>query len=228
MTVALTSWEPYILPDIPAVPDAAMQRAVRDAAIDFCRDTLVWKEWLDRMSIAALDDEYSLVVPAAMVAYADIEGVYQVYFKETGADDDQFTLLTPTTEDEMEAELGGAWMFGTATQPSKYYVPASEPETLYLYPIPTVAATSGLLVRAYCGPLQTATLLPDFLYNQYSNAIRYGALCKLFGIKGMPWYDPNAEAKWGGLYNLERDNAIIPATRGPIRKEMRVRMRNWI
>ena len=226
MTVALTSWEPYILPNIPAVPDPALQRAVRDAAIDFCRDTLIWKEWLDRISIAASDDEYTLALPTALAVYGDIESVYQVYFKETGADDDQFTLLTPTTENEMET--GGAWMFQTAPQPSKYYVPASEPSLLYLYPIPTVVATSGLLVRVYCVPLQTATVLPDFLYNGYQNAIKCGALSKLFGIRGMPWYDPKEEAKWGMLYNLERDNAIVPATRGQVRKEMQVKMRNWI
>lgn len=228
MTVALTNWEPYILPNIPSVPDLALQRAVRDAAIDFCRDTLIWKEWLTRISIVALDDEYALTVPVAMELYADIEAVYQVYFKETGAADDQFALLTPTTEDEMEAELGNGWMFATAAQPSKYYIPASEPTTLYLHPIPTVLSTSGLLVRVYCAPLQTAMVLPDFLYSGYLNAIQYGALSKLFGIKGMPWYDPKEEAKFGNLYVLERDNAIVPATKGPIRKEMRVRMRNWI
>ena len=228
MTVALTNWEPYILPEIPAVPDPALQRAVRDAAIDFCQDTLVWKEWLDRISILANDDEYLLSAPAAMVAYADIEGVYQVYFKENGAADDQFGPLDPTTEDDMETELGSAWMFVTAEQPSKYYIPPSEPTMLYLHPIPTVASVSGLLVRAYAKPLQTAVLLPDFLYNRHLNPIKHGALAKLFGAKGMPWYDPKEEAKWDGLYRLDVDNAIVPATKGPIRKEQRVRFRNWI
>jgi len=228
MTVALTNWEPYILPEIPAVPDAALQRAVRDAAIDFCKDTLVWKEWLDRISIVANDDDYSLSVPVAMAAYADIEGVYQAYFKETGADDDQFALLTPTTEDEMEVDFGNGWMYAEAEQPSKYYIPPSEPTTLYLHPIPTVASVSGLLVRAYAKPLQTAVLLPDFLYNRHLNPIKHGALAKLFGTKGMPWYDPKEEMKWDGLYRNDVDNAIVPATKGPIRKEQGVRFRNWI
>jgi hypothetical protein len=128
----------------------------------------------------------------------------------------------------MEAELGSAWMFTTAEQPIKYYMSASEPTTLYLYQIPTLVSTLGLLVRAYCKPLQTATLLPDFLYNEHLNAITYGALAKLFGAKGMPWYDLKEQAKWLDFYNNERDNAIVPATTGPIRKEMGVRMRNWI
>jgi hypothetical protein len=228
MTVALTNWEPYILPKIPAVPDPALQNAVRDAAIDFCKDTLVWKEWLDRLTVNASDKDYSLSVPAAMAAYAALNGVYQAFYKENGAADTQFAPLDPTTEDEMEADFGSAWMFTTAEQPSKFYVPASEPTTLYLYPIPTLVSTMGLLVRAYCKPLQTATLLPDFLYNEHLNAITYGALAKLFGAKGMPWYDLKEQAKWLDFYNNERDNAIVPATTGPIRKEMGVRMRNWI
>jgi len=228
MTVALTSWEPYILPDLPAVPHTALERAVRDAAIDFCHDTLIWKEWLDRISVVALDDDYSLTVPAAFTTYAAIEGVYQVYYKENGADDAQFTPLDPTTEDEMEAELGSSWMFNQAASPSKHYVPASEPTTLYLWPIPTLASVSGVLVRAYFKPLQTATLLPDFLYNRHQNAIAFGAKSKLFGAKGMPWYDLKEQAKWLDLYNNERDNAIGAAMKGPIKKDQTVRFRNWI
>jgi hypothetical protein len=228
MTVALTNWEPYILPEIPAVPDPALQRAVRDAAIDFCKDTLLWKEWLDRISIVEDDDDYSLTAPAAMALYADIQGVYQVFYKEDGAADDQFAPLDPTTEDDMEAELGSAWMFATAEQPSKYYMPASEPTTLYLYPIPTVASASGLLVRAYCKPLETATVLPDFLFNRHKNAIKYGALAKLFGAKGMPWYDLKEQSKWLDFYTNERDNTLLLAATGSVRKEQSVRMRNWI
>lgn len=228
MTVALTNWEPYILPEIPAVPDPALQRAVRDAAIDFCHDTLIWKEWLDRISIAANDKDYTLSVPAALTAYAAIEGVYQVFFKETGADDDQFAPLDPTSEDDMEADLGSAWMFAEAEQPSKFYMSASDPTILNLYPIPTAVSTSGLLVRVYAKPLQTAVLLPDFLYNRHLNPIKHGALAKLFGTKGMPWYDPKEEAKWDGLYRNDVDNAIVAATKGPIRKEQTVRFRNWI
>lgn len=228
MTVSLTNWEPYILPHIPAVPGPALETAVRDAAIDFCRDTLVWKEWLDRISIVPLDKDYTLALPAAFSLYGDVEAVYQVYFKETGADDDQFALLSPTTEDEMESKYGGAWMFSQAEQPSRYYISASEPTNLLLHPIPTTAATLGLLVRVYCSPLQTAQVLPDFLYSGYVNAIKAGALSRLFGVRGMPWYDKAEEEKWGIIYDNERDNTIVSATKGPIRKEMRVSMRNWI
>jgi hypothetical protein len=227
MTVSLTNWEPYILPHIPAVPGPALEMAVRDAAIDFCRDTLIWKEWLDRISIAPLDKDYALALPVAFSLYGDIEQVYQVFFKETGADDDQFALLNPTTEDEMESYFGGGWMFSQAEQPSRYYISASDPTTLFLHPTPTVAATLGLLVRVYCAPLQTAQVLPDFLAG-YVNAIKAGALSRLFGVRGMPWYDKQEEEKWGTIYGLERDNAIVPATKGPIRKQMSVAMRNWI
>jgi hypothetical protein len=228
MTVSLTNWEPYILPHIPEVPGPALEMAIRDAAIDFCRDTLIWKEWLTRITVTALDKDYPLALPASFDLYGDIESVYQVYFKETGADDDQFALLYPTTEDEMETNFGGGWMFSDATQPSRYYISASDPTNLFLYPIPTVTATLGLLVRVYCVPLETAQILPDFLYASYKNAVKAGALSRLFGVRGMPWYDKGEEAKWGTIYGLERDNAIVAATKGPIRKEMRVAMRNWI
>lgn len=228
MTVALTNWDRFILPSVPFAPDVAIQAAALDAAIDFCEGTLIWKEWLDRISIVADDEDYSLVVPAALSTYAEIEKVYQVFYKEAGADDDQFAPLDPTTEDELEATLGGAWMFNEATQPSKYFMSPSDPNTLILYCIPTVASASGLLVRVYCKPLSTATVLPDFLWVDHKHAIKHGALSFFFGQKGMPWYDPKEEAKHYGLFQNEKDNAIFKAVNGPVRREMRVRMRDWI
>lgn len=228
MTVALTNWDRLILPSVPFAPDVAVQAAVLDAAIDFCEGTLIWKEWLNRISVVASDRDYALALPVALETYADIEKVYQVFYKENGADDDQFAPLDPTSEDEMDATMGDGWFFHTSTRPSKYFISASDPKTLNLYAIPTVASVSGLLVRVYCKPLSTATLLPDFLWADHKHAIKHGALAALFGAKGMPWYDPKEEAKHYGLFQNEKDNALFVATVGPVKKEMRVKMRDWI
>ena len=43
MSTALTSWLPYVEPDVPA-PQPMIVRAVRDAIIRLCEESYYWQE----------------------------------------------------------------------------------------------------------------------------------------------------------------------------------------
>jgi hypothetical protein len=230
MTIALTSWEPDILTKIPIIPHPAFLKSVRDAAIKFCEKTLPWKEWLTAINIAALDRDYALALPVGPAVYGQIDSVRRVLYKEHGAANDQFAPLTPTTEEEMDIDLGVAWQYATASSPSRFLVDEDDPLTLLLYPIPEDASTGGLMVQVYCKPLATATVVPDFLFNRYREGVAWGALAMLFDQKAMPWFDAKMSAYYRDLFDNECDNATVRSVKGAVEKQDRSVQfrRNWI
>ena len=53
MTEALSSWETEISVDVVGYTFPAMERAVREAAIKFCKETDLWTDDLDRITVIA-------------------------------------------------------------------------------------------------------------------------------------------------------------------------------
>ena len=229
MTVNITAWEGDILPKVPLVPHPAFLKAVGDAAIEFCEETLSWKEWLSAIDVVASDRDYTLSLPAGVAAYAQIEKVRRVLFKENGADNSQFAPLHPATEGEMDADLGIGWQFQTGASLSRFLLDEDDPTMLLLYPIPENASAGGLLVQIYAKPMETATVVPDFLFKRYRKAITNGALANLFGETAMPWANPQLQSYYADLFSNDCDNATVRAVKGPIEKADSVQFRrNWI
>jgi len=189
MTTELSAWNPYL--QIPGAPTPAKEQAVLAAAIELCEATLIWMDDLDRISVVANDRDYDLSPPASLSSYAKVNSVEAVQYKDDGADDNQFALLDPFAARNAQRGItkSGAWKFDTAAAPSEYWV---NPATmiLNLYPIPTVASASGLLVTASFSPIETATVVPSFLFTLYKKAVEKGAKALLYDQRAMPWYDP--------------------------------------
>lgn len=188
MSKALTLWYPEINPDIPNVPIPALEESVRAAAIRFCEKTHLWAVDLDRIDVVADQSEYTLTVDADL--YAELVEVQNVKFKIDAADDDQFVTVDPVSEVQADINRSGGWRSYTATSPYQYYIDPVTKTTLNLLPVPEEDSTEGLLVKVVIKPLRSATVLPDFLYNDYREIIGFGAKSSLFRRKGMPWYDP--------------------------------------
>lgn len=221
-TENISSWAGDILPKVPGVPWPGFIAAVRDAAIEFCRKTIIHSVWLDRISIVASTAEYSLTLPSGNT-HLRIWDVDQVFYKENGADDDTFTPLDPESEQELERSLGSAWRFDTAPQPSKFIIPEYNPYTIRFKPIPTVASASGVLIRVNVVPLETATALQDWLYYRHKEAITAGALAELFGHKAAPYYDPNEAQRWRVVANNAIDNMLTRKITGATKRPLKVR-----
>lgn len=57
---ALYALYPYVVPHFPNVPEPAIDRAILDGAIQFCRDSLVWQESTDPIQVIAGVAEYDV------------------------------------------------------------------------------------------------------------------------------------------------------------------------
>jgi hypothetical protein len=185
---------------------------------------LLWTYDLARINVAADTANYSLSIPGG--ENGEIISIDDVKYKQDGLDDDQFTTLTPASQNQMDLHDNGSWKFITSTTPSSYWVEEDDPSTLYLWRIPTVASASGLLVRVNLRPIRTTITLEDFLFNKYVKEIRDGALSDLFGMKAMPWYDPGESMNRDAKFKSGIANAIITKFTGATKRPLRVKPRD--
>lgn len=226
MATALNAWAPEIDPSIPGLADQALQRAVRNAAMEFCQETLLWTLALDRISIVADDKDYTLTVPPTQ--YGQIVMVDDVKYKTNGADDDQFRTLDPFSKVSENIHSSGDWEWHEATEPGYFYLDENDNTNLNLYPIPTVASVSGLLVTVCLKPTLAATTVPDFLYNQHLETIRLGVLAYLFDIDGMPWSNPQKAIKRRLEFRAKMNSAKWLKVTGATKRPLRVRMGRFV
>lgn len=60
MTVTLATWAEEIYPDFPGMGTARAQKAILEAATEFCKNSLIWYEQLNAIEILIGQDEYAL------------------------------------------------------------------------------------------------------------------------------------------------------------------------
>jgi len=222
----IASWERYVTPYVPNVAYKAFEDAVRDAAIEFCEKTYIWKVDSDRLDVVADTQTVLLSTSDADAGSADPFAVDNVKYKQDGEDDDQFTNLDPISEEQSDAHRSSAWKFETATTPNGYWL--GEDLLLYFYEIPTEDSTGGLLVKMVMKPNKTCTELPSFLYDNWHDAIASGAKAILLAQNAQPWYNPEAAGVWAAAFNLKLDDAKWVKYHGRNKRTSRVRMRKWI
>ena len=75
-TVTYNTFFPYLIPLIPHVPDPVAEQAVRDACIEFCKESLIWREQMDPLSSIKGEPVYELDVPTE----ANLAHVIDLYY----------------------------------------------------------------------------------------------------------------------------------------------------
>jgi len=225
MATLLTAWSPEILTQVVGVPAPGIKYAVRNAAIKFCEETFLWTIALDRISIVADTKTYDLALPVSQDG--QIINIDNVKYKEDGQDDDQFRRLDPISETQRDLIASGSWSFLSSPNPNAYYSDYLNKQ-LNFYQIPTAASAEGLLVKVNVRPEIDCDDLPDFLYRDYRQQIKDGALGFLFGSKAMPWYDIEKSMYHGALFKDAYADGKQDKITGPTKRPMQVRMRNWI
>jgi len=225
MATLLTAWTPEILTQVVGVPAPGIMYAVRNAAIKFCEETLLWTTTLDRISIVADTRTYALTMPVSQDG--EIINIDNVKFKEDGQDDDQFRRLDPISETQQDLIDSGSWSFLSSPNPNNYYSGFLNKQ-LNFYQIPTAASVDGVLVKVNVRPEIDCTDLPDFLYKDYRQQIRHGALEFLFSSKAMAWYDIEKGMYHGAMFKDAYSDGKQDKIAGPTKRPMSVRMRNWL
>lgn len=166
---------PYLLPDVPGVPDVTAKQALLLSSMEFCTQTNAWNEIQDPFPLEDGVFEYDLDVEQG----SRIAAVLNVWTGDRA--------LIPKTMEELGLILPN-WQSYQSSLPS-FYNTAQDGGTLRIFPIP-LSPDANLTVRVAYTPLLTATTVPDAVINRYLEPIISGAKHRLMVAPGKGWSNP--------------------------------------
>lgn len=169
-TVSLDAFVPQINPHVVGCPDGVLKNALLTAATEFCTRTLSWQVRQAPVATSATSYPYSIPLPA----HATLARVLAVHVDTS--------KLKPTSYEALDQSYD--WDTRTGN-PSHFLVEANS--TLVVFPLP--AAPMDLRITAACTVARDATVLEDFLYTTWRDALVAGALYNLTSQPKRAWSD---------------------------------------
>lgn len=186
---AISTLRLYIEPEVPGCLNRLIDRAIVQAAREFCNRTRIWKEG-SSVSVAVTGVNVPFDVPVS-----DSEIITVDYLLHNGIE------LIPITEFELSA-ADPYWRNDESITPTHYVTKINEKEAL-LYPKLTAGVSDTVTYEVTLRPSMDATELPDFMTQDFLDAIIDGALERLLNMRKMPWADPEEAARRGTMFKRE-------------------------
>jgi hypothetical protein len=200
-------WLPDVSSRVPGASKPEIDKAIITTIREFCTKTLLWKRKLTAVDVVAGTSEYTITAPAD-AAIVDIDRIEV---------SDQF--VNPTSMDLLD-RMPDTWRSEEASQPSEYMVDAEK--VLTLREIPTIGITGGIIIWAILKPTPTATTVPDFIYDDWYEAILNGAVAFLMRIPNKSWSNLEGAEYYSGLYRAFLGDAKAKKVIGKARVSLRV------
>lgn len=160
--------------EVPGCPEPVMDRELHDAAYDFCRRTGIWREELEPITPKADVAEYELTVPFWARAEKVLWGYHGTHRMAFWTESD-VRAANHRAEDDTGDPRHYAMVRGGRNKVVVHPIPADGDKALTFY---------ALLV-----PTRSSEELPDWLYDEWQDAIVHGALDRLQRQKA-EWGDP--------------------------------------
>lgn len=203
-----TSFLPQVMPYVKDCPQPIIEDAIRNAAIEFCEKTHIWKEDLDAISIVGGTSEYTVVVPTG----ATLMSIDSCWYSDR--------LLIPKGSDEL-ARIFRLCDWHSAEGDAVYYT-RDTLDKIILVPTPQNDLTDGLKIRGVLAPTRTSTSVEDFIFEDHLDAIAAGARARLYAIPGQPFSDVTLALLHRREFLAGVGEAKIKANKGMTRASLRV------
>ena len=184
--VPYTQWLPYVQVNVPDCPKALIVEAIRQKVIEFCQRSLFLRQELDGFYTVADDNEYDLSPPVDTT-------IAQLLMLKVNKRE-----LQPKTQDDLE-EIYQEWR-DQSGEPSYFFL--KNTYTAILVPKPMGVYPVRILVTLK--PTQAAQGVDESIFEEYKDAIKYGALAYLMLMAEKTWSNPNMSA----FYQSQFDAAI--------------------
>lgn len=192
-------------PDVPGCPFAAVDTTLRQAAIAFCENSLVWTYEHPPVSMLAGTASYGFVPPAGAVVHAIIQAEID------GREIDSLTAEADIQAANCRNQMGTPeYVLGGAT-------------LLTLVPIPGAAGT--LMMTVALKPSPDANGIEDSIFNEYREAIIHGALARLTLSPKKPYTNAQLAQYHGQQFAIKTGNAGMRVARSYTRAPLRTRIR---
>jgi len=174
----------YIRPEVQGAPDFLIERAVRDATIDFCGRTDVYIPEPEYITVIKGVNEYAVTIPQGY----ELNHILDVF--------DHQTAMKPVSYPELLRVLGDETEQGTP----KFYSQRDNAE-FFLAPIPNDA--NSIRVVYSVKPTSTSTSIVDTVGKEHRETLVHGALYRLQMMSGQPFSNPSAAGANKQLFEKE-------------------------
>lgn len=184
---------PYILAEVPGCPLPTVKMALLQATAELCREAHTWNEIQDPITLVDGQHTYPVDAPT---------GAQVATIKDIWADNRK---LTPVAISAVH-NLIPNWQTAQGNQPD-YYSGSNDWSEIRLYPIPVNTMGARITMRVAYQPKFNAATIPDFMVNNYLEAITAGAKSRLMMMPGRGW----TNLELGGYNKQVFDAAIVQA-----------------
>lgn len=184
---------PLVLPHVPGCPDMAATLNLRLSAIDFCERTRCWRH-LTEINVSPGDSI------AAVPDYATVHEIEHADFTHNGCCDPLTPIAYTDASDHRWRHASGRAGYITQVSPGSLMVLPDAAGMLsvsmFLKP-----RNDQDFTRAYddSGIANYYDQVPDFMIQQYGEALAAGALARLMIQPGTAWINPATAVFWAGL-----------------------------
>jgi len=199
---------PNVTPYAPNVLDDQAIDAVRNACIDFCRETLFLQCDLDPITVMAGANTYCIDVPK----YNILGQLMAIYY--------QNRKLERKSQYELEKMFTMNWQYERGT-PQAYTQFNPNDITLALCPSETVQ--NAITGRFSYMPLRDSTVVDSQLYERYMEDIVAGALAQLLDTPNQPYTDASGAKAYAQRFRVGKQTARAYVTGGMNHAPMRIR-----
>lgn len=193
---------PLVLPSVPGCPEPTLLLHLRQAAIEFCGRTLVWRRELDPITSVADDDSYTLPLPAGSAL------VKLLSFTIDGQD---AYVVTP--------EKGRRLAVSDSARDVAW---TDDRVNVRVNPTPDADGKSYVFTAAL-KPTQASTTIPDEVGEHYANDIAGGALARLLDLENVTWANPVKARTRRDTFEACINKVAAQASKGFSRGAQRVR-----
>jgi hypothetical protein len=214
VSLSYSTWRefvPLVQMSIPKCPIPTIMDAVRRAAMEFCKETELWRHTSDPSDVIADQVSYDCTVDEPGIEVAGVVTVKMGGVK-----------VHPASGPEWD----GLAHDQTHTQARFYRF--VEPGLIQLWPTPSETRLAVLQVEVSLMPTIVSTRGPSFLLTRYDKAMAAGTKRNLMEIPDQPWSDPHNAAYQGQIFKSEMAAARINEERGGTRKSLTVKRRAFI
>lgn len=179
---------PEVLPFVENCPEMAALHAIRNAAIDFCKQSLYLNDDLDPFGTTAGENTYEIDVPTGY----KLSHVISLYFQ--GAD------ITPKTQFELQLMYTRDWQ--SIPGNPRYFTQFDEDNVVFaLCPDQTIAG--AITGRIAYEPLRSYNKIDDRVYERYAELIGWGAIARLCNNAEQPYSDQNRALQLARIFKAE-------------------------
>ena len=196
--VNLESLHPYILPEVIGAPIPAVNLAIIRSAREFCERSLVWEHDIPAVPVASNVGCYQLSLPSADL-------IHLTSVKLAG-------VPVPPLADDSKIEMLGC---------THYMQP--DLEHIKLVPTPEIGSGYKLLeLRAALKPSRNANEISELLFNEWAEAIAFGAM-SILKRQRQSWSDPQGAIADRQEFERKMSEARNRALHGHVKGSVSVR-----